>query len=251
VNDETARADVAMARSLIAAARGDGQAVVRVVEDIVAMPAREGIEEPGARWPWRELYAEALVSLGRLEEAEAVLVSLEERAAHRRRHSALANAARVRGTLEAARGNHDGAEAAYLAGLDHVERVAIPFDRARLEAAYGGLLRRLGRRTEALTNLRAAQARLAQLGARPYLERCERELAACGVARGRSRDPDRSKLTPQELSVARLVASGMSNPRVAAELYVSINTVEFHLKNVYGKLGIRSREQLRERMATA
>jgi DNA-binding CsgD family transcriptional regulator len=59
-----------------------------------------------------------------------------------------------------------------------------------------------------------------------------------------------SRLTPQEASVARLVASGMSNPKVAAELFVSVNTVEFHLKNVYRKLGIRSRDQLREKKKT-
>jgi DNA-binding CsgD family transcriptional regulator len=56
-------------------------------------------------------------------------------------------------------------------------------------------------------------------------------------------------LTPQELSVAKLVASGMNNRRVATELFVSINTVEFHLKRIYGKLGIRSREELAEQLA--
>ena len=251
VNDETACADASMVRAEIGAAQGDPEAVVRVLQDIVAMPAREGIDEPGARWPWQDLYADALVSLGRLDEAEAVLVSFEELAADRERHSALTNAARVRGNLEAARGHLEAAEFAYLAGLDHADGVSIPFDRARIEAAYGLLLRRMGRRREAVTRLTAARDGLARLEARPYLERCERELAACGVVRERTRGPDRSRLTPQELSVARLVAAGMSNPKVAAELFVSINTVEFHLKNVYGKLGIRSRDQLRERMATS
>jgi DNA-binding CsgD family transcriptional regulator len=155
----------------------------------------------------------------------------------------------VRGNLEAARGETAAAEAAFLAGLDHAERITIPFDRARLEAAYGGFLRRLGKRTEAVAHLRAAQESFTQLGARPYLERCDRELAGCGLVRARRRDPDRTRLTPHELSVAKLVASGMNNRRVAVELIVSINTVEYHLKKIYIKLGIRSREQLAEELA--
>jgi DNA-binding CsgD family transcriptional regulator len=180
-----------------------------------------------------------------------VLNVFEALASERGRLSALTNAARVRGNLEAARGRVDEATTAFSDGLRYAEGVSYPFDRALLQLSYGSFVRRRGRRTEAVIQLQAARERFARLGARPYLERCDRELAACGVARGRSRDPDRSKLTPQELSVARLVATGMSNPKVAAELYVSINTVEFHLKNVYGKLGIRSRDQLAEKMATA
>jgi ATP/maltotriose-dependent transcriptional regulator MalT len=249
VNDDTGRADAAMVQAQLAAARGDHEAVVRSLQGILKMPEREGIDEPGTRWHWHELYADAQVSLGHLSEADAVLVPFEQRARLRERHSALTNAARVRGNLEAARGETAAAEAAFLAGLDHAERITIPFDRARLEAAYGGFLRRLGKRTEAVAHLRAAQESFTQLGARPYLERCDRELAGCGLVRARRRDPDRTRLTPHELSVAKLVASGMNNRRVAVELIVSINTVEYHLKNIYIKLGIRSREQLAEELA--
>jgi DNA-binding CsgD family transcriptional regulator len=249
VNDDDGHADAAIVQAVLAAARGDHEAVVRSLQGILEMPAREGIDEPGARWRWQELYTDAQVSLGRLDEADVVLVAFERLAEQRERHSALTNAARLRGNLEAARGRTAEAEAGFLAGLDHAERVSIPFDRARLEAAYGGFLRRLGKRTEAVTHLRTAQECFGRLGARPYLERCDRELAACGLVRARRRDPDRTRLTPQELSVAKLVASGMNNRAVAAELFVSINTVEFHLKNIYGKLGIRSREELAEQLA--
>lgn len=77
-----------------------------------------------------------------------------------------------------------------------------------------------------------------RLGAVPFLDRCERELSACGLAPGRRDQSHRARLSPQELAVATLVASGMSNPQVAAELIVSVKTIEFHLGNVYAKLGV-------------
>ena len=80
--------------------------------------------------------------------------------------------------------------------------------------------------------------------ARPFLERCERELIACGLAPSKRRDFDPSRLTAQELAVARLVAGGMSNRQVAAELFISIKTVQFHLTNIYAKLGVGSRMEL-------
>lgn len=82
------------------------------------------------------------------------------------------------------------------------------------------------------------------MGAVPFLDRCERELSACGLAPGRRDQSHRARLSPQELAVATLVASGMSNPQVAAELIVSVKTIEFHLGNVYAKLGVSSRNQL-------
>src|SRR5205823_6979525 len=137
INDENSIADAAIVRAQIAAARGEHEAVIEATEPIRRMEQREGIDEPGGRWPWQELLADALVSLGRVEEAEEVLAPLEALAAARQRHSALANAARVRGNLEAARKAPAVARAAFMAGLDHAGSVPIPFDRARLEAAYG------------------------------------------------------------------------------------------------------------------
>jgi DNA-binding CsgD family transcriptional regulator len=102
----------------------------------------------------------------------------------------------------------------------------------------------VGRRTQAAAQLRAASQRLSDLGARPFVERCERELAACGLTPIGRRDVDRERLTPRESSVARLVASGRTNREVAAELMVSVKTVEYHLGNIFGKLGIRSRRRL-------
>ena len=120
----------------------------------------------------------------------------------------------------------------------------MPFQRALLELAYGQVLRRAGQRRAAANQLQAARDRLAGLRARPYLERCERELAACGLTPAKRSDFDPSRLTAQESAVARLVALGMGNRQVASELFVSIKTVQFHLTHIYAKLGISTRAEL-------
>jgi len=224
-------------------ARGDHEAVLRAFEPVLAIRPREGIDEPGF-WPWQDLYGDALVSAGRLEQAEAFLAPHEELAAARGRRSSIARLARVRGRLEAAAGRVEAAEAAFRRGLDQLERLPLPFQRALLELAYGQTLRRHGQRRAAAGQLQAAHDRLAALGARPYLERCERELSACGLAPAKRRSFDPSQLTAQELAVARLVAAGMSNRQVASELFVSIKTVQFHLTHIYSKLRVSSRAEL-------
>jgi DNA-binding NarL/FixJ family response regulator len=120
----------------------------------------------------------------------------------------------------------------------------MPFERALTELEYGSLLRRAGKRSAAASQLRAAREGFSVLAARPFVERCDRELAGCGLAPAKRRHVEPNRLTPQESSVARLVASGKSNREIASELVVSVNTIEYHLTNVYGKLGIRSRSGL-------
>ena len=90
----------------------------------------------------------------------------------------------------------------------------------------------------------AARTRLASLSAQPYLERCDRELAACGHPQARLQPGPTAALTPQELTVARLVAAGRTNRQVAADLVVSVKTIEYHLSNAYAKLAVTSRTQL-------
>jgi DNA-binding NarL/FixJ family response regulator len=109
------------------------------------------------------------------------------------------------------------------------------------------VLRRAGERRAAATALVAAQGRLIALGAKPALSRCEHELAACGLAPSARKTRDYAALTPQELAVARLVVSGMTNREVAAELMLSTKTIEFHLSNIYTKVGVRTRAELRAR----
>ena len=232
-----------LARAQVAVARGDHEAVLRAFEPVLAIRPREGIDEPGF-WPWPDLYGDALVGSGRLEQAEAFLAPHEELAAARGRRSSIARLARVRGRLEAAAGRVEAAEAAFRHGLGQLERLPLPFERALLELAYGQTLRRHGQRRAAAGQLQAAYDRLAALAARPYLQRCERELNACGLAPAKRHSFDPSQLTAQELAVARLVAAGMSNRQVASELFVSIKTVQFHLTHIYSKLRVSSRAEL-------
>ena len=119
-----------------------------------------------------------------------------------------------------------------------------PFERARTELAYGELLRRGRLRVEARAHLQAALDRFEQLNARPWAERARLELRAAGRT-ARKRDPSTLlQLTPQEVQVARFVARGLHTREVAAQLFLSTRTVDFHLRNVFTKLGISSRTEL-------
>jgi DNA-binding CsgD family transcriptional regulator len=232
-----------MARGQLAAARGDHQEVLQALEPLLAIEPRDGIDEPGF-WGWQELYGDALVSAGRWEQAAAFLAPHEQLAAARGRRSSVAMLARVRGRLEAAAGRTEAAEAAFSHGLAQFAEVSLPFPQASLQLAYGQMLRRAGHRRAAAEQLQSAHTRFAELGARPYLKRCEQELNASGLAPAKRHDFDPSKLTAQEVAVARLVAAGMGNREVASELFVSIKTVQFHLTRIYAKLRLRSRTQL-------
>jgi DNA-binding CsgD family transcriptional regulator len=157
---------------------------------------------------------------------------------------AVARLATVRRLLVAAHGDITAAEAIFNRGLLEFEQLPMPFERALLELAYGQVLRRAGQRRAAASQLQAARDRLSALHDRPYLERCDRELAACGLTPAKRRNFDSRRLTAQETAVARLVATGKGNRQVATELFVSIKTVQFHLTHIYTKLGISSRGEL-------
>jgi ATP/maltotriose-dependent transcriptional regulator MalT len=209
---------------------------------------RDAVDEPGF-WPWQDLLADALVSVGRIEEADGFLLPHETLAATRGRRTPIARLARSRGALEAAAGRTENAEAAFGKALAATEGLAAPFERARIELAAGRFLRRVGQRRRAADLLTAAQRRFAALGASPYLERCHTELAASGLSPTKRTGRDRVGLTSQELVVARLAAQGLSNRGIADQLVVSIKTIEYHLRNAFGKLGVTSRRQLPDRLA--
>jgi DNA-binding NarL/FixJ family response regulator len=118
-----------------------------------------------------------------------------------------------------------------------------PHERARTELVYGEALRRARRRTASRIHLRAALAGFEQLGATPWAERARAELRATGEttqARGFAWDT----LTVQELQIAQLAARGASNPEIAAQLFLSRRTIEYHLHKVFTKLGLASRAEL-------
>ncbi|MGW8764325.1 helix-turn-helix transcriptional regulator [Streptomyces sp. NPDC055815] len=231
-----------LARAHVAEARGEYDRVIEALSPIVHLSPREAVNEPGF-WPWPDVYANALVLTGRLDEADSFLSEHETLASRRGRHSALARLGLARGRLTAARGDIETARKDFEQALAHLERLPLPYDRARVTFAFGQTLRRAGKRREADTVLKNARDAFVRLGAQTYVTRCDRELQAGGVHTSRS-DPGLAQLTPQERAVARLVAAGSSNKQVALELYISVKTVQYHLTHVYTKLGIRSRSEL-------
>ncbi len=175
-------------RALPAAARGDAHAVLAALAPLLQIHPRDALEEPGF-WPWHDLHGAALVAARRLEEADAFLCRREAIAAARDRSSAIARLARVRGSLEAARGEAARAEAAFELALERAGAVPIPYDVALTRLAYGAFLRRAGRRRTAAEQLGQARAALASLGARPLRARargvraCSRQAHARGSER--------------------------------------------------------------------
>jgi len=118
---------------------------------------------------------------------------------------------------------------------------------ARAHLVYGEWLRRENRRIDARDQLRTAHQVLVSAGAEAFAERARRELVATGErVRKRSQDADAQELTPQEAHIARLARDGRSNVEIGAELFLSVRTVEWHLRKVFGKLGISSRRALRD-----
>ncbi|MFG2358812.1 helix-turn-helix transcriptional regulator [Streptomyces sp. NPDC048521] len=124
---------------------------------------------------------------------------------------------------------------------------AWPFDTARIRLLYGERLRRSRAATEARVQLRLAHTAFDKLGAVPWAARAERELRAAGQATRTAADARGvATLTPQELEIARLAASGLSNKQIAERLYVSPRTVSTHLYQIFPKLGITRRAALRD-----
>jgi DNA-binding NarL/FixJ family response regulator len=112
----------------------------------------------------------------------------------------------------------------------------------------GRLLRRAGQRRAAARDIGAARLLFAGLRAQPFLARCDAEL---GTEPPAMPSPDRAPLTARQLSVARAAAAGKSNRQIAAELYISVKTVEFHLGQILARLDLDSRTQIADALPTA
>ncbi len=233
----------ATAQAFLAMAHGDLEDVIGAA---AAVRATDRAQPAGLlrRFDWRTLEIDALIGLGRLAEAEMALAELEAALSPASPPSVLLAAARLRGDLAAAAGHQGAAAAAFQTAWHRAEGLQVPLALAQLEISDARRLRGAGQPQPAVARLRSARQRLTSLGARPYVEICDRELAAAGAPTGTQTMPALPGLTPAELAVARLVAAGRSNRETAAELYVSVKTVEFHLGHIFGKLGIRSRKDL-------
>jgi DNA-binding CsgD family transcriptional regulator len=194
-----------------------------------------GMEEPTIV-PWAPDLIEAYARQGRPGDARRVLTTLEQQAASTGSPVARAAAARGRGMVD------DDFEPAFARALALDAQRPMPFERARTLLAFGRRLHRARRRAEARDRLRAALDGFGQLGADAWAGQAQAELSAAGARR--RREPDGSALTAQERRVAAAVRRGGSNRAVAAELFLSPKTVDFHLRQIYRKLGVHSRTQL-------
>ena len=137
------------------------------------------------------------------------------------------------------------AENLYRESIAQVERTYVRTDLARAHLVYGEWLRRRDRRLEARAELQTAYDLFDAMGARLFAERTGKELAATG-ARARQRSTSTSnELTPQESQIAELAAEGATNAEIATKLFLSANTIDYHLRKVYRKLEVSSRRHLR------
>jgi DNA-binding CsgD family transcriptional regulator len=187
---------------------------------------------------------DAHLRLGRADEAAAVAAAYVAGAEAKGQPWALARAARCRGILAP-----DSWEDAFAEALTLHARTPDVFEAARTRLAYGTRLRREGQRARSRAELREALAAFERLGSPPWAEQARAELAATGET-ARRRDPSTlDDLTPQEFQIARLLASGLTTREAAAAAFLSPKTIEYHLRNTYRKLGIRTREELAAALA--
>jgi len=235
-----AAATALVAAASLARARDQPGAVVRSLEGLpTSVPMLSGL------YFWPTLVS-ALVDEGRLDEANKQIESLSQAAASRR-IDLQARLTYLHARLAAAAGQPDRAAELFETAVATFGPDDPYLDRAILHHSYGRMLSARGDRRRAVDHLRSARNLLALVGALPFTERVDADLAQVGI-RGGERPASRSSidLTDRERDVATLVARGLTNPEVAAQLYVSRKAVEYHLGNIYGKLGISGRRDLRD-----
>ncbi|MFE3450872.1 ATP-binding protein [Nonomuraea sp. NPDC059194] len=188
---------------------------------------------PTAAWRSTPDRVEAAVGCGELDAARAAVAAYERWSADARTPQARALLARCRALT--------GDDAAFGEAMGlHPEG----FERARTALLYGERLRRLHRPGDARSHLRYAMETFERAGADPWARRAGDELRAAGETRARPERDALGALTPQELRIAKLVAAGASSKEVAAQLFLSPRTVEYHLYKIYPKLGVSSRTEL-------
>jgi DNA-binding CsgD family transcriptional regulator len=211
----------------------------------------QGIAEPGAVW-WQPDWIEANIRLRHLDVAKQALTRFEHEATKVNRLWARAAASRCHGLTAP----DDEFERHFEQALTLHSLTPTPFEQARTQLCLGQRLRRAGERRRSREQLTLALETFRRLGAEPWALHAERELSTTGATRARTADaaadrPAQELLTPQELHIALAVSEGKSNKQIAADLFLSPKTIEFHLGHIYRKLDIRSRTQLALKMLTA
>jgi DNA-binding CsgD family transcriptional regulator len=223
---------------------GNPTAAMERLEPVLAFLDTLGSPEPGVI-PCLPDAIEALVALGRLEEAEALLDRLGQQGRTSDRPWAIATAGRCRGLLTAARGDLPTARVALAQALVEHRRVPQPFELARTLLVKGEVERRAKQKRAARSTLEQALDLFQAVGAPLWARRARDDLARAGGAMLPSRE-----LTPTEQRIAQLVGEGRKNREVAEALFISVKTVEANLSRIFHKLGVRSRTELTRRIAT-
>jgi DNA-binding NarL/FixJ family response regulator len=183
---------------------------------------------------------EALLAMGRLDEAEVVSAELRARADVAGDPTVEGLASRCKGLLLAARGDTQGAIEAMDASLAAYARCQMPLEHGRTLLEKGSIERRAKRKAAAKQTLEEALAIMEPLGYKVWVSQTRDELARIGLRRPRTA----AELTPTQVRVGELVAAGLTNPEIGRQLHMSVRTVESHLSRIYREHGVRSRSQL-------
>ena len=202
-----------------------------------------GLGEPNMRW-WRAESIEALLQVGRVEDAIRLLTDWETSAARLDRERVLALTLRCRGLLSAARGDLLDAAVILQEAADRHEQADDPFGHSRALLAIGVVKLRLRQKRTARAALEAARAGFNALGAASWASVASAEITRIG---GRERIEG---LSPSERRVARLVVEGRTNREIASALFLGERTVASHLTHIYAKLGVRSRTELARHLSS-
>jgi DNA-binding CsgD family transcriptional regulator len=217
--------------------------------DIALAAAEQAAEDPHELWfsPWTMVeLIEAATRSGQNERAASALEVLSETTQASGTPWAQGIEARSRALLA----EGEAAETLYRKAIEHLAPTRLRVDLARTHLLYGEWLRRERRRIDARTELRTAHEHFSEFGMEAFAERARIELEATGEhARKRTVDT-RGDLTPQEAQISRLAAQGHTNREIAAQLFISPSTVEYHLRKVFRKLNVKSRTQLEDRLQT-
>ena len=212
-------------------------------EDALAA-AREAATDPLELGPTKWALAELVEAGVRSGNTDAAASAFEQLSAMTR-----ASGTELALGIEAARGallrDDDTAEGLYRGAIERLGHTTIRVELARAQLLYGEWLRREGRRADARAQLRTAYEALAAMGVEAFADRARHELAATGETVRKRAVETRGELTAQEAHIARLAAEGLTSPEIAAALYLSPRTVEWHLRKIYTKLGVSTRRQLR------
>lgn len=223
---------------------GDARAAAERLVPLWPRLVELGYGEPSA-FPVLPNAVHALLETGKRPEAETLLDQLDERGHALESAWALSQAARLHALLAADDGRADDA----LALLDHAlvlhEQMPGPFERGRTQLARGIVLRRARRKRDARGALEQALAIFEELRTPLWATKTQAEIARLGGRRARAA----GELTPTEERVAELVAEGKSNKEVAAELVVSVHTVEAALTSIYRKLDVHSRTEMARKLS--